>query len=121
VISTVDALEETWPVRTATSFFDAPKHANRSLRADVPFALGIRKLMRATAVGSGPQVHAEIHRVSAKLGRRRDGTDDVDLFTVLPTSRAMSASKPGIREHNRRQSVSAGISQRVSRTFFAGQ
>jgi hypothetical protein len=33
-------------------------------------------------------VRADIRRVvdySAKLGRRRRGDDDVDLFTVLPT------------------------------------
>ena len=91
-LGVVDALEETWrriPVRTGpTSFFDGPRYANRTLHADVPFALGIRELMMADLVGSGPLVRARIRRVvdySAKLGRRRD-VNDVDLFTVLPTA-----------------------------------
>jgi hypothetical protein len=44
--------------------------------------------MRADPVGSRPLIRAEIRRVvdyCAKLGRR-SGVDDVDLFTVLPTS-----------------------------------
>jgi hypothetical protein len=93
VISPVDALEETWrriPVRTAdpTSAFDAPTYANRSLLADVPFAVKIRELMGADPVGSRPLLRDRIRRVveyCAKLGRRRDA-DDVDLFTVLPTA-----------------------------------
>jgi hypothetical protein len=76
VISPVDELEATWrriPIRTAdpTSAHEAPTYANRTLHADVPFALGIRELMRADAVGSRPLVRAEIRRVvdySAKLG-----------------------------------------------------
>jgi hypothetical protein len=90
----VGTLEETWrriPVRTAdpTSAHDAPTYANRTLHADVPFALGIRELMRADPLGSGPLVRARIRRVvdySAKLGGRRRGADDTDLFTVLPTA-----------------------------------
>ena len=64
------------PFRTAgpTSAFDAPTYANRSLHADVPFALRIRELMDADPVGSRALVRAGIRRVvdySAKLGRRR--------------------------------------------------
>jgi hypothetical protein len=100
-LTIVGALEETWrgiPVWTAdpTSAFDAPTCANRSLHADVRFARGIRELMGADPVGSRPLVRARIRRVvdyCAKLGRRR-GVDDVDLFTLLPTSRAMSALPP---------------------------
>jgi hypothetical protein len=93
-LAIVDALEATWrriAVRTAgpTSALDAPTYANRSLHADVPFALGIRELMATDPLGSRALVRAEIRRVvdySAKLGRRRGVDDDVDLFTVLPTS-----------------------------------
>jgi hypothetical protein len=90
----VDTLKETWQhiaLRTAhpTSAF-APTYVNRSLRADVQFALKIWELMRADPVGSKPLVRARIRRVidyCAKLGRRRRGlTDDADLFTVLPTA-----------------------------------
>jgi hypothetical protein len=90
----VDALEETWQhiaFRTAdpTSAFDAPTYANRTLHADVPFALGIRELMRADPLGSMSQVRERIRVVvdyCAKLGRRRDVNAEVDLFTVLPTT-----------------------------------
>jgi hypothetical protein len=90
----VGTLEETWrriPARTVgpTSFFDGPTFANRSLHADVPLALAIRELMRADPLGSRPLVRARIRRVvgyCAKLGRRRRGADDTDLFTVLPTA-----------------------------------
>jgi hypothetical protein len=44
--------------------------------------------MCADRVGSRPLVRARIRRVveyCAKLGRRR-GVDDVDLFTLLPTT-----------------------------------
>jgi hypothetical protein len=93
-LSIVDALEATWrriPVRTADPTFahDAPRYANRSLYADVPFALRIRELMIADPVDSRSQVRDRIRRVvgySAKLGRRRDLDGDVDLFTVLPTN-----------------------------------
>jgi hypothetical protein len=88
------SLESVWrriPVRTAdpTSAFDGPTYANRTLHADVPFALGIRELMGADPVGSRALVRARIRRVvdySAKLGRRLRDADDVDLFTVLPTA-----------------------------------
>jgi hypothetical protein len=90
----VDALEGTWrriPVGTAdpTSAHDAPRYANRSLHADVPFALGIRELMRADPLGSRLQVRERIRRVvdyCAKLGRRRREAEDADLFTILPTT-----------------------------------
>jgi hypothetical protein len=92
----VDTLKETWqriPVWTVdpTSVHDAPTYVNRSLHADVRFALGIRELMIADPVGSRSQVRDWIRRVvgySAKLGhrRRRDADNDSDLFTVLPTN-----------------------------------
>jgi hypothetical protein len=88
-LAVADALEATWrgiPVRTAA--FDAPTYVNRSLRADVQFALRLRELMDADPIGSRPLVRARIRRVvdyCAKLGRRRRDVDDVDLFTVLPT------------------------------------
>jgi hypothetical protein len=72
-----------------TSALDAPRYVNRSLYADVPFALEIRELMAADSVGSRSQVRARIRRVvdyCAKLGRRHGVADDVDLFTVLPTT-----------------------------------
>jgi hypothetical protein len=91
----VDTLKKTWQhiaLRTAhpTSAF-APTYVNRSLHADVRFALGIRELMIADPVGSRSQVRDRIRRVvgySAKLGhrRRRDAENDSDLFTVLPTN-----------------------------------
>jgi hypothetical protein len=93
-LSIVDELQAIWrriPVRTAdpTSAFGAPTYANRTLYADVPFALGIRELMRADLLGSRSLVRARIRKVvaySAKLGRRRDVGYYVDLFTVLPTT-----------------------------------
>jgi hypothetical protein len=57
-----------------TSAFDVPTYANRSLHADVPFALEIRELLRADPVGSRTLVRAEIRRVvdyCAKLGLHR--------------------------------------------------
>jgi hypothetical protein len=84
------SLEATWrriPVRT--SAFDAPTYANRTLRADVPFAVGIRELMRADPLGSRSLARARIRCVldySAKLGRRRGVVDEDDLFIVLPPS-----------------------------------
>jgi hypothetical protein len=95
----VGTLEATWrriPVRTAgpTSAHDAPTYANRSLRADVQFALRVRELMRADPVGSRPLVRDLIRRVveyCAKLGRRRrDVADDCDLFTVVPVGNLRS-------------------------------
>jgi hypothetical protein len=43
----------------------------------------------ADRVGSRQQVRARIRRVvgyCAKLGRRRRDVDDIDLFTVLPST-----------------------------------
>lgn len=77
-----------------TSAFDVPTYANRSLHADVPFALEIRELLRADPVGSRTLVRAEIRRVvdySAKLGRCRGVDDDLDFFTVLPTGASARA------------------------------
>jgi hypothetical protein len=93
-LTIVDELQAIWrriPVRTAgpTSAFNAPTYANRSLHADVRFALRIRELMDADPVGSRALVRARIRRVvdyCAKLGRRRDVAGDGDLFTVLPTA-----------------------------------
>jgi hypothetical protein len=90
----VGTLEATWrgiPARTTdpTSALDAPTYANRTLHADVAFALGIRELMRVDPVGDRPLVRARIRGVvdySAKLGRRRRDDGELDLFTVLPTS-----------------------------------
>jgi hypothetical protein len=45
--------------------------------------------MGANPAGSRPLVRARIRRVvgyCAKLGRRHGVADDVDLFTVLPTT-----------------------------------
>jgi hypothetical protein len=92
----VGTLEATWrriPVRPTglASAFDAPRYANRTLHADVPFALEIRQLLRSNAIGAGPLVRAAIRRVvaySAKLGCRHDVGDGGDLFTVLPPTRA---------------------------------
>jgi hypothetical protein len=92
----VDELEATWrriPVRTAERI-DAPTYVNRTLRADLQFAMRIRELMRLDHLGSRSLVRDRIRRVvdySAKLGRRRRGVpDDADLFTVLPTGRPAS-------------------------------
>jgi len=90
----VPSLEATWrgiPVRTADpmSAFDAPMYANRSLHADVQFALEIRELMGADPLERRSLVRARVRKVvaySAKLGRRHVVADDVDLFTVLPTN-----------------------------------
>jgi hypothetical protein len=46
-------------------------------------------MMRADPVGSTPEVRKRIRGVvgyCAKLGGRRRGADDTDLFTVLPTT-----------------------------------
>jgi hypothetical protein len=99
-LSIVGTLEVTWrriPVRTVdpTSALDAPTYANRSLYADVPFAVKIRELMRADPVGSRPLVRDRIRGVveyCAKLGRRRDVIDEDDLFIVLPPSGRSRAS-----------------------------
>jgi hypothetical protein len=92
-LTIVGELQATWrriPVRTAEpmSAHDAPRYVNRTLHADVPFAMGIRELMGTDPVGSRALVRARIRRVvdyCAKLGRRR-GVGDGDLFTVLPTA-----------------------------------
>jgi len=86
---TLEAIWRSISVRSAgpMSAFDGPTYANRSLHADVPFAVKIRELMTADLVGSRSLVRARIRKVvaySAKLGRRR--RDDGDLFTVLPTA-----------------------------------
>jgi hypothetical protein len=118
-LSIVDELQATWrriAVRTATSAFDAPTYANRTLHADVSFALGIRELMRADHLGDRSLVRARIRKVveySAKLGRRRDVVDDADLYAVLPTSRPRSS--PTI------QTVIAGVDrEREERGTGAG-
>jgi hypothetical protein len=92
-LEVVPSLEQTWrriPLRTADpTSSDRPIYANRTLHADVPFALRVRELMRADLVGSRSLVRASIRKVvaySAKLGRRRDIAGDGDLFTVLPTA-----------------------------------
>jgi hypothetical protein len=114
----VGTLEGTWrriPVRTVDpTSSDRPIYANRTLHADVQFALGMRELMSTDPVGSRSLVRARIRRVvaySAKLGRRRDVDDENDLFTVLPTSRPgrrcahtdgsrqMASIKPAVRVH----------------------
>jgi hypothetical protein len=95
-LEVVPSLEATWrrvPLRT--SAHDAPTYANRTLHADVPFALRVRELMRADPVGSRSLVRARIRKVvayAAKLGRRRGADDEVDLFTVLPPSGRSRAS-----------------------------
>jgi ABC transporter substrate binding protein len=89
----VGTLEATWrsiPLRAVDpTSSDGPIYANRTLHADVPFALRVCELMGADPVGSGPLVRASIRKVvaySAKLGRRRDIAGDGDLFTMLPTA-----------------------------------
>jgi hypothetical protein len=99
-LEVVPSLEATWrriPLRTAepTSVHDAPIYANRTLHADVQLALRIRELVRADPVGSRSIVRARIRKVvaySAKLGRRRGAGDEVDLFTVLPTTPPRSSA-----------------------------
>src|SRR5262249_32551054 len=111
-LEVVPSLEATWrrmPLRTVdpTSAHDAPAYANRTLHADVPFALRVRELMSADPVGTRSLVRARIRKVvaySAKLGRRRGADDDVDLFTVLPTSPLRSSPRKdpdaeGRRDH----------------------
>ena len=63
-------------------------YANRTLYADVPFALRIRELMTHDLYGDRSLIRAQIRNVinySAKQGRR-PVADDVDLFTVLPAT-----------------------------------
>jgi hypothetical protein len=100
-LESVDTLKETWrriPVRTAgpASAFDAPTYANRTLYADVAFALGIRELMRVDPVGDRPLVRARIRGVvdySAKLGRRRRDDGELDLFTRAADEPARSSRR----------------------------
>jgi hypothetical protein len=95
-LAIVDALEATWrriPVqaRDASSFLpsgtsDRAMYVNRTLHADVTFALSIRELMTRDLAGNRSLIRAQVRKVvdySSKLGRRGN-TDDVDLFTVLP-------------------------------------
>ena len=99
-LEVVPSLEATWrrvPLRTADpTSSDRPIYANRTLHADVPFALTVRELMRADPVGGRSLVRARIRKVvgySAKLGHRRGAGDGVDLFTVLPTSPLRSSPR----------------------------
>ena len=67
-------------------------YVNRTLHADVPFALRIRELMTLDLAGNRSLIRAQIRNVidySAKLGRR-PVADDVDLFTVLPATSTRS-------------------------------
>jgi hypothetical protein len=98
-LTIVDTLQETWrriPVQAsdATSSVvhclsrptDRAVYANRTLYADVPFALRFRKLMTHDFAGNRSLIRAQTRNVidySAKLGRR-PVAGDVDLFTVLP-------------------------------------
>ena len=83
-LTTVDALEATWrqiPVRTANPIpsalrclsrpIDEPMYANRTLHADVPFALRVRELMRLDLVGNGSVIRFQIpqrHRLLVQAG-----------------------------------------------------
>jgi len=90
-LAIVDTLEATWRQISVRTELHGPTYANRTLYADLPFALEIRELMGADLLGSRPLVRAQIRRVvdySAKLGRQGAAHDDVDLFTVLPTYRS---------------------------------
>jgi hypothetical protein len=63
-------------------------YVNRTLHADVPFALRIRDLMTHDLAGNRSMIRAQVRKVvdySAKLGRRGN-CDDVDLFIVLPAT-----------------------------------
>jgi hypothetical protein len=95
-LTIVDTLEATWrsiPVqasdaRSSLHFGQSERalYVNRTLHADVTFALSIRELMIRDLAGSRSLIRARIRKVvdySAKLGRRGNA-DDVDLFTVLP-------------------------------------
>jgi hypothetical protein len=85
-LTIVDTLEATWrriPVQASDA---RAMYVNRTLNADVQFALRIRDLMTLGLVGNRSLVRTEIRNVldySAKLGRRGN-PDDLDLFTVLP-------------------------------------
>jgi hypothetical protein len=96
-LSIVDTLQETWrriPVQASEARWPLPSeptdravYVNRTLHADVPFALRMHELMTQDPAGNRSLIRARIRNVvdySAKLGRRRPVADDVDLFTVLP-------------------------------------
>jgi hypothetical protein len=80
---------------------DRAVYANRTLHAEVPFALRIGELMTLDLAGNGLLIRAQIRNVvdySAKLGRR-PVADEVDLFTVLPatSTRSQRASSNRLR------------------------
>jgi hypothetical protein len=98
----LDTLEATWrriPVQASEARRSLPPgpsdratYVNRTLYADVSFALRIRYLMSHDLAGNRSLVGAEVRNVldySAKLARRRN-PDDVDLFTVLPPASTRS-------------------------------
>ena len=67
------------------SAFDASRYVNRSLHADVPFALRIRELMAADLLGSRALVRAEIRRVvdyCAMCGRLRVGKSFLQVCSI---------------------------------------
>jgi hypothetical protein len=95
-LAIVDTLEATWRgihVQASEARWSLPPgpsdramYVNRTLYADVSFALRIGELMTPELASNGALIRAEIRNVvdySAKLGRR-PAADDVDLFTVLP-------------------------------------
>jgi hypothetical protein len=95
-LAIVDTLEATWrriPVQASDARSSLPSgpsdramYVNRTLHADVTFALSIRELMTRDLAGNRSLIRVRIRKVvdySAKLGRRGNA-DDVDLFTVLP-------------------------------------
>jgi hypothetical protein len=90
-LAIVDTLEETWrgiPVHASSGLSDRAVYVNRTLYADVQFAVGLRGLMTKDLVGYRSLVRDRVRKVvgySAKLGRR-PVADDVDLFTVLPAT-----------------------------------
>jgi hypothetical protein len=102
-LTIVDTLEATWrsiPVQasdaTSSPLLSGPTdramYVNRTLHADVTFALRIRDLMTQDLAGNRSLVRAEVRNVldySAKLGRR-PVAGDVDLFTVLPATSTRS-------------------------------
>ena len=104
-LTIADTLQETWrriPVQasdvTSSAVHclsrptDRAVYANRTLHADVPFALRIRELMTLDLAGNRSLIRAQIRNVinySAKLGRR-PVAGDVDLFTVLPATSTRS-------------------------------
>jgi hypothetical protein len=116
-------LETTWrriPLRIAERI-DAPTYVNRTLRADVPFAVGIRELMRADPLGSRSLARARIRRVvayAAKLGRR-GVDDDADLFTVLPTTSTTLIPRNLVLSVLMPRTVAAGSVKRLTKSEIA--